>query len=144
MMKGSGEMKMERKNYFSGSALEEKVGFSRVVSIGPFIHIGGTTSVQPDGTVFGIDSPYNQTIYILEKFIKLLEEAGASAKDVIKVKCYTVDMAYAQEIAKAYSEYFFEVKPLLTIVGISMLNRATQLVEIELEAIKIPNNNIQK
>lgn len=139
MMKGSAAMEMERKNYYSGSALEEKVGFSRMVSIGPFIHIGGTTSVQPDGSVFGIDSPYEQTKYILQKFIHLLEEAGATVKDVIKVKCYTTDMSYAQEIAKAYSESFFEVKPLLTIVGINMLNRETQLVEIELEAIRINN-----
>jgi len=130
-------MKMERKNYSSGAPLEQKVGYSRMVSIGPFIHIGGTTSVQPDGTVFGVDSPYEQTKYILEKFIDLLQEAGASVSDVFKVKCYTTDMAYAQEIGRAYSEFFFDVKPLFTMVGINMLNRETQLVEIELEAALI-------
>ena len=46
-------MKMERTNYSSGAPLEEKVGYSRMVKIGPYIKIGGTTSVQPDGTVYG-------------------------------------------------------------------------------------------
>lgn len=126
---------MKRINYSSGAPLESKAGYSRMVKIGPFIFIGGTTSVQPDGSVYGIDSPYEQTKYVLSKFLSLLSEAGASAKDVIKVKCYTTDMAYAPEIARAYSEFFFEVKPLFTMVGTTMLNRPTQLVEIELDAV---------
>ena len=72
---------MERTNYSSGAPLEEKVGYSRMVKIGPYIKIGGTTSVQPDGTVYGEDA-YEQTKYVLEKQIKLLEQANASAKDV--------------------------------------------------------------
>lgn len=127
-------MVSDRINYTSGAPLEEKVGYSRMVKVGPMIRIGGTTSVLPDGTVYGIDDPYAQAKYILEKFIGLLEQAGAEAKDVISVKCYTTDMAYAPKIGKAFSEIFFDVKPLFTMVGTTMLNRPTQLMEIELEA----------
>lgn len=129
-------MVSERINYSSGAPLEGKVGYSRMVKIGPMIKIGGTTSVQADGSVYGIDSPYDQTKYVLEKFITLLKEADAEAEDVYMIKCYTTDMAYAPEIGKAFSEIFFEVKPLFTMVGTPMLNRPTQLVEIELEAYK--------
>lgn len=129
-------MEFERTNYSSGAPLEAKAGYSRMVRVGPFISIGGTTAVQADGTVYGEGSPYEQTKYILNKFIDLLKKVGARAEHVIKVKCYTTDMAYAQEIGKAYSEVFFESKPLFTMVGISMLNRDTQLVEIELDGIK--------
>lgn len=129
-------MVLERKNYSSGAPLEAKAGYSRMVEVGPFIYIGGTTSVQEDGSVYGVGSPYQQTKYILNKFIDLLKEVNARAENVIKVKCYTRDMAYAREIAKAYTEVFFDAKPLFTMVGISMLNRDTQLVEIELDAIK--------
>lgn len=124
----------ERINYSSGAPLEAKVGYSRMVKIGPMIKIGGTTSVQPDGSVYGIDNPYEQSKYVLEKFVDLLKEAGAHASDVISVKCYATDMAYASEICRAFSEIFLEVKPLFTMVGTTMLNRPTQLVEIELEA----------
>ena len=127
-------MTTNRSNYSSGAPLEAKVGYSRMVKVGPMIKIGGTTSVLPDGSVYGIDSPYEQSRYILDKFLALLEEAEAEASDVILVKCYTTDMAYAPEIGKAFSEVFFDVKPLFTMVGTTMLNRPTQLVEIELEA----------
>lgn len=128
-------MELNRKNYSSGSPLEEKAGYSRMVTVGPFVYIGGTTAIQPDGTVYGEGSAYEQSKYIFEKFISLLNKAGAKKEEVIKVKCYTTDMGYAPEIGKAYSEIFLKIKPLLTIVGINMLNRPTQLVEIELDAI---------
>lgn len=68
-------MAYERKNYGSGAPLEEKVGYSRMVQVEPFIKIGGTTSVQPDGSVYGEDA-YEQTKYVLQKQIDLLEKAG--------------------------------------------------------------------
>ncbi|MDR0905310.1 MAG: hypothetical protein LBN00_03900 [Oscillospiraceae bacterium] len=128
-------MDLTRVNYSSGAPLEEKVGYSRAVKVGPFVRIGGTTSVQPDGTVYGEGSAYEQTKYVLEKFVKILEETGAKTSEVIAIKCYTTDMAFGGEIGRAYSEIFKGVKPLFTMVGTPMLNRPSQLVEIELEAI---------
>ena len=46
-------MELIRTNYSSGAPLEEKTGYSRMVKVGPFIYIGGTTAVQPDGAVYG-------------------------------------------------------------------------------------------
>ncbi len=125
---------MQRINYSSGSPLEAFAGYSRMVKVGNQIHIGGTTAVQPDGSVFGT-SAYEQAQYILGKFIALLERAGAEAKDVYKVKAYVTDMDQAQEVGSAYSEFFKEVRPLFTMVETPKLNRPSQLVEIELEAM---------
>lgn len=127
-------MDVKRVNYGSGAPLEEKVGYSRMVKIGSYVKIGGTTSVQPDGTVYGEDA-YEQTKYVLEKQVKLLEEAGAGASEVFSIKVYTTDMSQTGKICAAYSEIFHDVKPLNTVVGISALNRPTQLVEIEMEAV---------
>jgi enamine deaminase RidA (YjgF/YER057c/UK114 family) len=128
-------MDLTRINYSSGAPLEEKTGYSRMVKVGPFIYIGGTTAVQPDGTVFGEESAYEQAKYIFEKLVKLLEKAGSKKEEVIRIKGYTTDMKYGAEIARAYSEIFFEVKPLFTMIGTPMLNRPTQLVEIEMDAV---------
>jgi enamine deaminase RidA (YjgF/YER057c/UK114 family) len=125
---------MQRVNYSSGSPLEELAGYSRMVKIGDRVIIGGTTAVQPDGTVFGTTA-YEQAQYVFGKFIELLKRAGAEAKDVYKVKAYVTDMSLAMDVAKAYSEYFKEVRPLFTMVETPKLNRPSQLVEIELEAM---------
>lgn len=128
-------MNLKRINYSSGAPLEEQAGYSRIVKVGPFVYIGGTTSVQPDGNVFGIGDPYAQTKYVLEKLVKLLEEAGSKSSEVVRVKVYATDMSHGSEIAKAYTEIFRDVRPLFTIVGTTELNRPTQLVEIEMDAI---------
>lgn len=126
---------MKRKNFASGAPLEEKVGYSRMVQLGDYLAIGGTTSVQPDGTVYGENDAYAQTKYVLEKQVKLLENAGSGAKDVFRVKVYTTDMKAGGKICQAYSEIFHDVKPLCTVVGTPALNRPTQIVEIEMEAM---------
>ena len=127
-------MELKRENFSSGAPLEDKVGYSRMVKVGPYIKVGGTTSVQSDGTVFG-DTPYDQTKYVLEKQLKLLAEAGAKPEDVISVMSYTTDISKGGEIGKAYSEFFHDVKPLCTEVEISRLNRPTQFVEIMMDAV---------
>jgi len=128
-------MDLIRTNYSSGAPLEEIAGYSRMIKVGPFVYIGGTTAVLPDGSVYGEDSPYEQTKFVLEKQVELLKRAGSKKEEVIKVKVYTTDMKYAPEISKAYSEIFKEIKPLCTLVGTPMLNRPTQLVEIEMDAV---------
>ena len=128
-------MDLTRINYSSGAPLEEKTGYSRMVKVGPFVYIGGTTSVQPDGTVYGEGSAYEQTKYILQKSVKLLEKSGSKKEEVVRIKGYATDMKYGAEIARAYSEIFHDIKPLFTIVGTPMLNRPSQLVEIEMDAV---------
>ncbi|PKM51244.1 MAG: hypothetical protein CVV02_07760 [Firmicutes bacterium HGW-Firmicutes-7] len=128
-------MELSRVNYTYGSKIEAITGFSRMVKVGPFVYLAGTTSIQPDGTVYGIDNPYEQARYILEKLMLLLQDAGSKKEEVIRVKVFTTNMAYAPEIAKAFSELLYDVKPILTMIGIQMLNRPTQLVEIELDAM---------
>ncbi|HWQ71463.1 MAG TPA: Rid family hydrolase [Desulfitobacteriaceae bacterium] len=128
-------MDLKRTNYSSGAPLEEKAGYSRIVKVGPFVYAGGTTSVQPDGTVYGEGGAYQQTKYILEKLIKLLGEAGSKKEEVVRVKVYSIDMKLTPEILRAYSEFFKEIKPLCTVVGTTELNRPAQLVEIEMDSI---------
>lgn len=52
------------------------------------MHIGGTASVQSDGTVCGEGDAYLRTRYVLEKLIKLIETAGFPKSQVIRVKVY--------------------------------------------------------
>lgn len=128
-------MDFKRTNYSSGAPLEDKIGYSRVVKAGPFVYVGGTTSVNSDGSVYGENDGYAQTKFILEKMIKCLEQAGSKKEEVVRVKMYVTDMGRTKEYAEAYTEFFKDIKPLCTLVGISALNRPTQLVEIEIDAI---------
>lgn len=84
-------MNLKRTTYSSEAPLEDIVGYSRSMSIGPFIFVGGTTSVQADGTVIGENDSYMQMKYILEKQISFVEKAGGIKEDVFSVKCFVTN-----------------------------------------------------
>ncbi len=126
---------LKRRNFSSGAPFEEKVGYSRAVSVGNHVFVGGTTSTNAQGVVEGADDAYEQTKIILKKIEQALERAGASPCDVVRVRFYVTDISKGQEYLKAYSEWFKEVKPVITMAEVSALARPEHLVEIEADAI---------
>ena len=128
-------MDLKRTNYSSGAPMEEIDGYSRIVQTGPFVFVGGTTSVQPDGSMVAEGDSYGQVKYVLEKLLKLVAQTGATKEDVYSVKIYATPDFESTPGFQAYSEIFKEVSPLLTVVTIHKLTRPTQLVEIEMSAI---------
>jgi enamine deaminase RidA (YjgF/YER057c/UK114 family) len=112
------------------SPYELEFGFSRVVKAGPFILVGGTTSVDLDGVVLG-GSPYEQTIEVLRKIEHELSRAGAGLADVIQTRFYVTQISRAEECGRALGDVFGEVAPLMTLVEVSGLIDPRMLVEIE-------------
>ena len=128
-------MTIERTNYSSGSKWEEIVGYSRAVKIGNVIEVTGTVASGEDGKVVGEGDAYRQTKYIYQKIEKVLKQAGASMKDVIRVRMFVTDIRRWQEYGLGHSEYFKEIKPCNTMVEISALIEPEYLIEIEVTAI---------
>lgn len=126
---------LKRENISSGAPLEEKVGYSRAVKVGNFVFVGGTTTTNPEGIVEGEGDAYLQTKIILQKIEQALSRAGAKLSEVYRVRLYVTDIKQAQEIMRAYSEFFKEIKPVTILVEISALARPAHLVEIEADAI---------
>ena len=126
---------MSRINIGSGTIWEDFVGYSRAVKIGNHIIVSGTTSIGEDGQIVGIDNPYKQTIYILRKIKKVIEDAGGSLNNVIRTRLYVTNIEDWEEIGRAHGEYFKEIKPASTLVEVSKLIEPDMLVEIEAEAI---------
>lgn len=125
----------KRENIKGGSAYEDFACYSRIVKAGPFVYVSGTTSVTPEGTVYGEGDAYEQAKYIFNKLVTLLEKNGVSREEVVKVNIYTTDTSKNNDITKAYSEYFKESRPACTWTGVPAMNRPTQMVEIEMQAL---------
>ena len=112
------------------SPWEGKYGFSRVVKAGQFVLVGGTTSVDVDGVVRG-ETPYEQTVEILEKLEHELARAGVRMADVIQTRVYVTDISRSDEVGRAHGDVFAAVAPLMTMVEVSALIDPRMLVEIE-------------
>jgi enamine deaminase RidA (YjgF/YER057c/UK114 family) len=112
------------------SPWERPYGFSRVVKIDRHVHVGGTTSVGPEGTILG-DTPYEQTLEILRKIETELARVGARMADVLQTRIYVTDISRHEEIGRAHGEVFADVRPLMTMVEVGGLVDPRMLVEIE-------------
>ncbi|HMK24497.1 MAG TPA: RidA family protein [Chitinophagaceae bacterium] len=126
---------MERTNYSSGSKWEHVIGYSRAVKVGNIVEVTGTVASGEDGKVVGKDDPYAQTKYIYEKIEAVLIRAGATMKDVVRVRMFVTDISRWQEYGKAHSEFFREIKPCNTMVEVNALIEQDYLIEIEATAI---------
>lgn len=129
---------MERVNYSSGSKWEDIVGYSRAVKVGNVVEVTGTVASGDDGNVVGNNDAYAQTKYIYQKIEKVLARAGATMKDVVRVRMFVTDIARWQEYGKAHSEFFKSIKPCNTMVEVKALIEPEYLVEIEATAIIVP------
>jgi enamine deaminase RidA (YjgF/YER057c/UK114 family) len=116
------------------SPWEGPFGFSRVVRVGDFVLVGGTTAVDPSGAVIG-ETPYEQTVEILRKIEHELGRVGAGLADVVRIRAYVTDISRSEDVGRAHGAAFAEVRPLMTMVEVSGLIDPRMLVELEAVAV---------
>jgi len=129
------KINMQRQNFSSGSKWEDIVGYSRAVRVGNIIEVTGTVASGDNGMAVGRNNAYEQTRYIYQKIEKVLQQAGASMKDVVRVRMFVTDITLWEEYGRAHSEFFKQIKPCNTMVEVSALIEPDYLIEIEATAI---------
>jgi enamine deaminase RidA (YjgF/YER057c/UK114 family) len=124
----------DRERFGSGAPWEARVGYSRAVRVGPFVHVAGTTGLGPDGRPVP-GGMYAQARRAFEIAAEALARAGASVGDVVRTRMYVTDAARWEEAGRAHGELFAEVRPVTTCVVVAALVDPEMLVEVEVEAI---------
>ncbi|MGI8950819.1 MAG: RidA family protein [Chitinophagaceae bacterium] len=126
---------MEKKLISSGTIWEKNFGYSRAVKIGNMIFVAGTTAVDENGNITGLNDAYKQAIFIYKKIEKALHQAGAEMKDVVRVRTFVTQISQCEQVLKAQGEIFANIRPAATLVEISALIQPELLVEIEADAV---------
>jgi enamine deaminase RidA (YjgF/YER057c/UK114 family) len=125
---------MERTNYSSGAKWEEIVGYSRAVKTGNTIEVTGTVAVNDQDQIVGKDNAYEQTKFIIGKIEKILKQAGASLKDVVRTRMFVTDISRWEEYGKAHGEFFKDIRPCTSMIEVKGLIEPQYLIEIEATA----------
>lgn len=124
-----------RENISSGTKWESEIGYSRLVKIGSFISISGTTAVDEHGNIIGLEDSYEQTRYIIQKIEKTLRQVNASLSNIIRTRIFTTRIDEWELIGNAHVEFFKEIKPATTMVEVKGLIQPELIVEMEADAI---------
>lgn len=126
---------MDRENFSSGAKWESIIGYSRAVRVGNVIEVTGTVSIDDNNELVGGNNPYEQTRFIIQKIEKVLQQAGASLKDVVRTRMFVTDISRWEEYGRAHGEFFRDIKPCTTMIEVGKLIAPEYMIEIEATAI---------
>lgn len=118
----------------SGSPYEPVIGFSRAIVAGNHVSVAATAPIMPDGAEPPVDA-YDQAKRCLEIILAALEEAGASASDVVRTRCYLVAAEDWREVGRAHGEVFADVRPASAMIVVTGFIDPRWRVEIEADAV---------
>jgi enamine deaminase RidA (YjgF/YER057c/UK114 family) len=117
----------------SGSAFEERIGYSRAVRVGRQVWVAGTAPIMP-GDADPPSGAYEQARLCIDIIRRALEEAGATLDDVVRTRLYVTDAADIDDVGRAHGEAFASARPVTTGIVTKLLDSRWR-VEIEAEAV---------
>jgi enamine deaminase RidA (YjgF/YER057c/UK114 family) len=123
-----------RSYHSTNTEFEQRIGYSRALRAGSAVYVSGTLGMGADGRP--PEGAYAQSVAAFERIKGALEAVGGSLADVVRTRMFVVDMQRNQaEVGRAHSEYFSDVRPVSTMVGIAGLVSPDFVVEIEVDAV---------
>lgn len=125
---------MSRQRIGSGSTFEALIGYSRAVVDGDWVFVSGTTGFDYSAMTISTDV-VEQTVQCLKNIDGALAEAGASFKDVVRVRYILPDAADFEACWPALREAFGESRPAATMIAAGLLDSRMR-IEIEVTARK--------
>jgi enamine deaminase RidA (YjgF/YER057c/UK114 family) len=128
-------MKAKRNKIFSGTPWEPKMGYARAVLVGETVHVSGTTGTDPSGKVLAPGDAYAQTVQAIRNIENALKRLGLGLEHVVRTRVYLTQIERWEEVAKAHCEFFGQIHPATSLIGVARLVDPEMLVEIEAEAV---------
>ena len=101
------------------------------VRFGDVLYISGVPPTDASGRLVGGEDVAAQTRQVFENMKLVLQSAGATFADVLKVTVYLLDVADRAKINPVRKEYFGAARPASTLIGVRELAIPGMKVEIE-------------
>jgi reactive intermediate/imine deaminase len=99
------------------------------------LYISGQVPEDAEGNLVGNDDIQAQTVQVFENIKALLEAAGGTFANVVKVGIFLTDVRYRDAVTEVRRKYLQDPFPAATMVEISRLVSPDWMVEIEAIAV---------
>jgi reactive intermediate/imine deaminase len=103
--------------------------------IGDLVVLSGQAAIDENGNVVGAGDFDAQAEQVFTNLRRVLEAAGSSLEQVVKVNIYVTDMSHFPKIVELRSRYFSRPWPADTIVEVNALALPELMIEIEATAL---------
>ncbi|MFC4312282.1 RidA family protein [Steroidobacter flavus] len=121
-----------RRHISSGSEFERTYSYSRAIVLGNHIYVSGTTGYDystgnlPDGA-------HDQTVQLFRNVESALMQAGATLKNVIRVRMYIARPEDYETIMQVFASTFAGIDPTCTTVQAGLFDPAIR-IEMDMDA----------
>ena len=108
--------------------------YSQGIIAGGFVYCAGQGGIDPASGQIVAGGVEAETRQVWNNLKAVLEAAGSSLANVVKVNVYMTDLGQFSQMNAIYAEYFPDTKPARTTVQVAALPR-NLLVEIDCVAV---------
>lgn len=109
--------------------------WSNCLRIGDQVFMAGMVAWDARHKLVGGNDPYAQSVQAFKNMKALIEAAGGTMRDIVKITCYLTDIRFRPAFVKARRRFFRGNFPCAVVVGNVTLADADLLVEIDAIAI---------
>ena len=113
------------------------VPLSLATKAGGFVYVSGLPPLIPETGEFALSDIQAQTRQSIENVKTVLEAAGSSLADILKVNIYSSNSGYFAQVNEVYREYFNEDAPARTFVTVGSWMMP---FDIEIDCVAIENS----
>ncbi len=99
--------------------------------VGNFVYMTGQTAFTLTGELVGVNDPAEQAEQACKNIKALMEMAGGTLFDVIKIITYVTDRAHREFVYPVIRKYFEGLRPCGTGIVVNGLARPELMVEID-------------
>lgn len=92
--------------------------FSRAIQVGDQLFVAGMTAHRPNG-IDGGDSMHEQTRAVFTKIRHLVEAAGGTMNDIVKMTGFITDMKRRDDYLRGRRDFFTADPPASTLVEVT-------------------------
>src|ERR1700693_6095247 len=124
----------DRRLISSGSPFETQIGYSRAVVSGPWVFMSGTTGFDYKSMTIA-DNVVDQAEQCLRNVGAVLEQAGVSFADVVRINYLVTRREDFEPIWPVLQRYLGEIRPARTVIVAGLLD-PRMLIEVEVTVFK--------
>ncbi len=123
---------MEKEAIFTEAAPRAVGPYSQAIKAGGWLYLSGQIPIAPETNQVLSGTIEEQTELVLNNAKEVLEAAGASLENVVKVTVYLADMDDFAKVNEVYSSFFSTIPPARSAVQVARLPKD---VDIEIDMV---------